>query len=50
MKAQINELVEEELGSRTKEKKDDFKIAVEEFADRMKLITQEINNLVKSCQ
>ena len=48
VKSQINELVEEELGSGTEVEKDDFKTAVEQFANRMKTVAQEINDLVKS--
>lgn len=50
MKSQINELVEEELGSGTEVEKDDFKTAVEQFATRMKTVAQEINDSVKSRQ
>lgn len=48
VKSQINELVEEELGSGTEVEKDDFKTAVEQFATRMKTDAQEINDSVNS--
>lgn len=50
VKSQINKLVEEELGSGTEVEKDDFKTAVEQFATRMKMVAQEINDSVKSRQ
>lgn len=50
VKTQINELVEEEMGSGTEVERDDFKTAVEQFAERMQIVAQEIEDSVKSRQ
>lgn len=39
VKAQIDELFEEEMGSDTKLEKNDFKTTVETFAEQMKNVT-----------
>ena len=48
VKAQIDELVEEEMGSGTEVKRNDFKTAVETFAEQMKIVAEEIKNAVQS--
>ena len=48
VKAQIDELVEEEMGSGTEVERNDFKTAVETFAERMKNVAQEIEDAVQS--
>ena len=50
VKARIVELVEEEMGSGTEVKRDDFKTAVEQFAKRMVEVAREIDDAVKSRQ
>lgn len=47
VKAQINELVEVEMGSGTEMERDYFKTAVEQFADRMKIVSQESKRLAQ---
>ena len=48
VKAQIDELVEEEMGSDTEVERNDFKTAVETFAEQMKIVVEEIENAVQS--
>lgn len=43
-----DELVEEEMGSSTQVDQDDFKAAVEQFADRLKVVDDELANQVKT--
>lgn len=50
MKAWINELVKEKIGSEIKVEKNDFKMAIETFAIYMETIAQDINNTLKTCQ
>lgn len=48
LKAQIDELVEEEMGSGTEVERNDFKTAVETFAERIRIVAQEIEDSVQS--
>lgn len=50
VKAIINELVEEEMGSGTEVERNDFKTAVETFAERMKNVASNISDSVKTRQ
>lgn len=47
VKAQMDELIEEQMGSGTEVERHDFKTAVEQFADRMNTVAQEINDAFK---
>lgn len=46
MKAQIDELVEEEMRSGIEVERNDFKTAVEMFAEQMRNVVQEIEDSV----
>lgn len=48
VKAQIDELVEEKMGSGTEVERNDFKTAVETFAERMRNVAQEIEDSVQA--
>ena len=48
VKAQIDELVEEEMGSDTEVERNNFKTVVETFAEQMKNIAQEIEDAVQT--
>lgn len=48
VKSQIDELVEEEMGSGTEVERNDFKTAVEQFAERMRTVALEIEVSVRS--
>ena len=48
VKARIDELVEEKMGSGTEVERDDFKTAVEQFAKQMEEVAREIDDTVKS--
>lgn len=48
MKAQIAKLAKEEMGFGTKVKHNNFKTAVEQFTELMRIVSQEINNAIKS--
>lgn len=50
IKSQINKRIEKKLGTKTKVKKNDLKMAVEQFTDQMKIVSQKIDDLIKSCQ
>lgn len=50
VKARIDELVEEEMGSGTEVERNDFKAAVEQFAQHMDTVAQDIEDSVKSRQ
>lgn len=50
VKAQIDELVEEQMRSSTEVTKNDFKAVIEQFAQYMKTITQDLEDLVKNWQ
>lgn len=47
VKTQIDKLVKKEMRLETKIEKDDFKIAIEQFAKRMQIVSKEIEDLVK---
>ena len=47
VKARIDELVEEEMGSGTQVEQDDFKAAVEQFAGRMETVQKDLDEQVK---
>lgn len=46
----VDELVEEEMGSGTQVDQDDFKVAVEQFNDRLKTVKKELDKQVKTKQ
>lgn len=46
----VDELVEEEMGSGTQVDQDDFKVAVEQFNDRVKTVKKELDKQVKTKQ
>ncbi len=48
MKAQIDELVEEEMESDTEIERNDFKTAVEMFAKQMRNVAQEIEDSIQA--
>lgn len=48
MKAQIDELVEEEMGFDIEVEKNDFKTAIETFAKQIRIVAQEIEDSVQS--
>lgn len=48
VKAIIDELVEEEMGSGTEVERNNFKTAVETFAERMKIVATDISDSVKT--
>ncbi len=48
MKAQIDKLVDEEMGSGIEIERNDFKTVVEMFAEQMKNVAQEIENSVQA--
>lgn len=48
VKAQIDELIKEEMGSGTEVERNDFKTAVETFAEQMKNVAQEIKDSVQA--
>lgn len=48
VKARIDELVEEEMGSGTQLEQDDFKAAVEQFARRMETVQKDLDEQVKA--
>lgn len=50
VKARIDELVEEEMGSGTQVEQDDFKEAVEKFGERMDAIQKNLDSAVKDKQ
>ena len=50
MKARIDELVEEEMGSGTEVERNDFKTTVETFAARMETVAQDIHDALKTRQ
>lgn len=50
VKAIIDELVEEEMGSGTEVERNDFKTAVETFAEQMKIVASDIDDSVKTRQ
>lgn len=50
VKARIDELVEEEMGSGTQVEQDDFKAAVEQFASRMNSVQKNLDSAVKDKQ
>lgn len=50
VKARIDELVEEEMGSGTEVERNDFKAAVEQFAHHMETVAQDIEDSVKTRQ
>ena len=50
VKARIDELVDEEMGSGTQVEQDDYKAAVERFANRMNIVQKEMNLAVKGKQ
>lgn len=50
IKAHIDEFVKEEMGSGTNIKKNDFKVAVKQFAEYMEIVVQDIDDSVKNCQ
>lgn len=50
VKAYIDALIEEEIRLGTEIEKNDFKASVQQFAEYMETITQDIDDSVKSCQ
>lgn len=50
LKAQIDKLVEEEIGSGIEIEQNNFKIAIEQFTKQIEGIAWEINNIVKLYQ
>lgn len=50
VKAIINELVEEKIRSSTKVEENDFKTAIETFAEQIKIVTSDIDDSVKTRQ
>ncbi len=50
VKARIDELVEEEMGSGTEVERNDFKTAVETFSARMETVAQDIDDALKTRQ
>lgn len=50
MKTWINKLIKEKIGSDKIIKQNNFMVIMEQFANYIETITQDIDNLVKCCQ